>query len=504
MRKPFSHILALTLFLVLNACSNEKEETLTASVQTLEFEPDGGTHTITIESNVEWKLIFQAGQAWCTTSQQDGDGKSSIEITAQTNDLKIQRLVELYVKTKNKSLIIKINQKGQPANKGFYYPILNIETKNRQVINSKDIYVDATFSIAGRNNMGEKTTTLSNGNMQIKGRGNSTWDMPKKPYRIKLESSTAILDMPLSKHWILLANYSDKTLLRNSLAFEISRRMGFTYTPRSQYVDVVLNGDSIGNYLLSEQIRIDKNRLNISSLKPTDNDISGGYLLEVDERMGEPSWFKTQNAEMIFCIQDPENIPDNQKGYITDYIQNIENIIYAKDGINTMNELPKYVDMKSFVDYLLLNELSKNVDGNLRLSTFVFKNKGDDKLYFGPIWDYDLGFGNVNYYGCDKTAGWYASNAAWYQKLFAYPEFQNMVKKRWKELRGDKLKEFDTFIDTNSKQMEMSQKKNFKRWNILNQYVWPNAVVTGSYENEIKYLKNWLFARLTWMDQQLK
>ena len=175
MRKPFSHILALTLFLVLNACSNEKEETLTASVQTLEFEPDGGTHTITIESNVEWKLIFQAGQAWCTTSQQDGDGKSSIEITAQTNDLKIQRLVELYVKTKNKSLIIKINQKGQPANKGFYYPILNIETKNRQVINSKDIYVDATFSIAGRNNMGEKTTTLSNGNMQIKGRGNSTW-----------------------------------------------------------------------------------------------------------------------------------------------------------------------------------------------------------------------------------------------------------------------------------------------------------------------------------------
>ena len=88
--------------------------------------------------------------------------------------------------------------------------------------------------------------------------------------------------------------------------------------------------------MLSEQIRIDKNRLNISSLKPTDNDISGGYLLEVDERMGEPSWFKTQNAEMIFCIQDPENIPDNQKGYITDYIQNIENIIYAKDGINTM------------------------------------------------------------------------------------------------------------------------------------------------------------------------
>ena len=160
--------------------------------------------------------------------------------------------------------------------------------------------------------------------------------------------------------------------------------------------------------------------------------------------------------------------------------------------------------MKSFIDYLLLSELSKNVDGNLRLSTFVYKDKDNDKLYFGPVWDYDIAFGNANYLGGDITTGWYVSvEAAWYKQLFSHPEFVKLVADRWIELRGDKLSNLHPFINELANELEVSQYKNFKRWPILNKYVWPNPVVTGSYLGEVNYLRSWLTLRLNWMDQQL-
>lgn len=331
--------------------------------------------------------------------------------------------------------------------------------------------------------------------------------MEKKPYKLKLKESAQVLGMPKNKHWVLLANYSDKTLMRNELAFEISRRMGFAWTPRMQYVDVVLNGEYIGNYMLGEHIRVDKNRVNIPELKATDTDITGGYLLEIDERKGEPVWFETLEAKMTFCVNTPEDIPADQKEYISSYIQNIENIIYGKDDVNPVEELPKYLDMQSFIDYLLLNELSKNVDGNLRLSTFVYKNRGDDKLYFGPVWDYDITFGNVNYDNCDMISEWHArTRAPWYQQFFSHPEFENMVKDRWNELRGNELSDanINTFIDNMAEKINVSQYYNFQKWPILNMQVWPNPIVTGSYQGEVNYLKTWIKNRLSWMDPQLK
>jgi hypothetical protein len=249
---------------------------------------------------------------------------------------------------------------------------------------------------------------------------------------------------------------------------------------------------------------VDKDRVNITELKPSDTNITGGYLLEIDGHKGEPEWFETEKAKMIFCINTPEDIPDNQKTYIQNYIQNIEDIIYGKDGVNTVTELPKYLDLKSFIDYLLLNELSKNVDGNLRLSTFVYKNRNDDKLYFGPVWDYDIAFGNVNYYDCEIVSGWYARTADWYQKFFTHAEFEKMMIDRWKELRSGELSDLKSYIDDWAKKMEISQQNNFKRWPILDKAVWPNPVVPGSYKGEVNYLNNWLDSRLKWMDQQLK
>ncbi|MBK5722615.1 CotH kinase family protein [Dysgonomonas sp. Marseille-P4677] len=507
MKNKILSFIILVLFIVSCSDNEEKEDPqfLSLSKSELLFRAEGEIQTFSIKSNTEWKIDIEQN-GWLTITPLNGKGNMNITTRVIENKAKSPRSISLTIKTTQKSETITITQEAAaPEPEGFYFPLLTINTENRKPITSKEDYINATFLLESRNEKGEIIEKLLEGETEIRGRGNSTWEMEKKPYRLKLSKSSEMLGMPKNKHWVLLANYSDKTLIRNELAFEISRRMGFTYTPRMKYVDVVLNGDNIGNYMLGEHIRIDKDRVNIAELEPTDTNISGGYLLEIDERKGEPVWFETNLGEMIFCVNRPENIPSDQKEYIKNYIQNIEDILYGINEVNTVAELPKYLDIKSFIDYLLLNEMSKNVDGNLRLSTFVYKNKDDDKLYFGPVWDYDIAFGNVDYDNCEKTYDWHARNKAnWYKEFFRHPEFDQMVTNRWKELRSDKLKDLHPFIDALAEEMQISQSKNFTRWPILDKRVWPNPIITGSYQGEIDYLKSWLTQRLNWMDQELK
>lgn len=508
------HLLFYTLIFSLFSficCSNdeekEKEETFSISTSQLNFTAEGGTQTFDVNTDGQWIIIPKEENSQITIEPMTGrgDAKITVKVTEDLDEKEFSTSLRIKASTRSETIYIKRDAAIVPT-EGIFYPLVTIQTENNAPVVSKDYYLNATVTIQERNEKGVVTNNLLNAaKTEIKGRGNSTWSyFDKKPYRLKLDKSTAILDMPKNKHWVLLANHSDKTLMRNELAFEISRRMGFAYTPRMKYVDVVLNGDSIGNYMLCEHIRIGADRVNIPELGALDSNISGGYLLEIDERKGEPEWFETNEAKMIFCINTPEEIPANQKEYISAHIQKVENILYAKDGVNTVTELPKYLDITSFIDYYLLNELSKNVDGNLRLSTFVYKNRGDDKIYFGPVWDYDIAFGNVNYDGGEITTGWLARNAAWYQQFFKYSEFDKMVKDRWIKLRQGNLSNLDSFINNLSTNMYMSQKHNFTRWPILNEAVWPNPVVTGSYKGEVNYLKDWLTKRLAWMDGQLK
>jgi len=506
MKKLIFFFLAMLFLFSFSSCSDndeKNEESIKISVPELNFKWTGEELSFSIESNTTWEIT---PVTWCTISPLSGEGNSLITVNVPENtESSINRsLVKIKAQTVNKTITIK--QEAAPLT-GFYYPLLTIVTENNKPINSKDYYVNATLTIESRDNRGGIVEKLFEAVTEIKGRGNTTWDMEKKPYRLKFDKSSQVLGMPKSKHWVLLANYSDKTLMRNEVAFEVSRRMGFAYTPRVQYVDVILNGDYVGNYMLCEHIRIDKNRVNVAELEPNDTDITGGYLLEIDERKGEPVWFETQEAKMIFCVKRPEDIPYNQKKYISEHVQKVEDVLYGKNNVNVVEELPKYIDMKSFIDYLLLNELSKNVDGNLRLSTFVYKDRNDEKLYFGPVWDYDIAFGNVNYFGCDNTAGWYArTDAKWYRQFFSYDVFDKMVKDRWKELRNGELADLNDFIDKTAQEMEVSQKYNFGRWPILGKYVWPNAAGyenRKSYQDEVDYLKSWLTQRLSWMDQRL-
>ncbi len=505
MKKLTTYFLAIVFLFSFSNCDdnngkNEIAESLDLSKTELNFKWTGEELSFTIESNTKWEI---EAPTWCTISPLSGEGNMQITVEVQKNEESSILSSSIKVKTQTRYKVITIKQEAA-ALQGFYYPLLTINTEDKKPIDSKDYYVNATITIESRDDRGLIVEKLHEFVTEIKGRGNTTWDMEKKPFRLKFDKSSEVLGMPKSKHWVLLANYSDKTLMRNELAFEVSRRMGFAYTPRAKYVDVILNGDYVGNYMICEHIRIDKNRVNVAELEPADTDVTGGYLLEIDERKGEPVWFETQEAKMTFCVSRPEDIPNNQKKYISDHVQKVEDVLYGKNDVNVVEELPKYIDMKSFIDYLLLNELSKNVDGNLRLSTFVYKDKNNDKLYFGPVWDYDIAFGNVNYDGCNNTTGWHARKwADWYIQFFSHTEFDQMVKDRWRELRSGELNELNTFIDELAKNMEISQKQNFNRWKILNKAVWPNPVITGSYSGEVDYLKDWLTKRLSWMDQEL-
>jgi hypothetical protein len=303
---------------------------------------------------------------------------------------------------------------------------------------------------------------------------------------------------------VLLANYSDKTLMRNHVAFELSRRFGLTYTPRGQFVDLYLNNEYKGNYLLAEQIDIAENKVNIQKMSRGDisqSSVTGGYLLEIDGRRDADFCFYTRK-HIPFCIKSPDNIVPEQLAYIKDYLQTAENAIYSEHFADPATGYAKYIDTDSFINWFLVNELFKNTDAKFALSVYMYKDR-NEKLCLGPVWDFDIGAGNVDFFGNDDPTGWWVKDAVWIHRLFEDPAFKVKVQNRWNTLKGSQIETIGGFIDATATYLHFSQRENFKKWDILNAYVWPNAVVMGSYEQEVAYLKEWLMKRRNWLDSEL-
>ncbi|WP_434478783.1 CotH kinase family protein [Gemmatimonas sp.] len=386
------------------------------------------------------------------------------------------------------------------------FATLTVTTAGSAPITSRETYLNGTWRLHSADSV-----LLKEGTLEIRGRGNSTWSMPKKPYRLRLTSATDLLGMPASRHWALLANYADKTLLRTDLVFDLGRRMGWQYVPRSQFVQLRLNGQYDGVYQLTEHIRVETNRVNIPELKVADTSsalVSGGYLLEIDELYGEDFCWNTPRAQLPVCAKSPETLRqagwEKQQAYITGYFRALEDALYGPNFTDPAVGYAAYIDVPSAVDYFLLNELIKNVDGNMRRSTFLTKPRGG-KLVFGPLWDYDITVGNVNYGGADATSGWQIRGAPWFARLWQDPAFVQRVKLRWQQIRNDgTLSSWRQNTLARWDYMSVEQRRNFERWPILNTWVWPNRVVTGAYDGEMAAMLEWLSLRTSWMDEQLK
>jgi CotH kinase protein len=386
-------------------------------------------------------------------------------------------------------------------------PVIYLTTNGGAAITSETDYVDGTLGVTP---LPGSSDVAYSGTMEIRGHGNSTWLLPKKPWKVKLDTKAGLLGMPSAKDWILLANYDDKSLLRDQVAFQAGMGLGMAWTPRSRFVELFLNGQYQGNYQLTEEITIAKNRVNIPEMSTTDisgSAVTGGYLLEVDTRGDPDDILFTTSRGVIFDLHDPDPAEPQQLAYIESYIQQTEDVLYSANFTNPTTGYTKYIDTASYIDWYLVNELFKNNDAAFWSSCWLYKDRSG-KIFMGPVWDFDIGAGNVNYNGNNEPTGWWLRSnplpyTQWTERLFDDPAFAAAVAARWKQVKATQFDTLSAYIDQNAAALSVSEKNNFARWPILSTYVYPNAEVAGSYQGEVNYLKSWLTQRIAWMDSQL-
>ena len=336
-------------------------------------------------------------------------------------------------------------------------PVVYINTKNAAAITSKINWMTETQIYVTNAGVYSKLYSQS----QIRGRGNTTWNYPKKPYAIKLDSKEDVLGMPKHKRWVLLANYVDKTCIRNSIAFEIARRSsGLDWTPRGMHVDVVLNGVFMGNYYLCEQIKGDKNRVDITEMEPTDispETITGGYLLEVDKNFDEVNKFHSPVRNMPFMIKEPdeETLTTEQFAYIQNHVTEIENALYGA-GSTTEGYL-KYIDLDSFIDYWLVYELTSTGEPTHPKSVYMWKDRGG-KMHAGPVWDFDY-FTFQPYYNYSLIN----TNAVWNDRIINDAANGPAILRRWNDSR-EKYKDIIQEIDRQYEAIRESAEYNATLW----------------------------------------
>ncbi len=370
----------------------------------------------------------------------------------------------------------------------------------------------------------DDTATDYDGRIAIEIRGSSSQSFPKKSYRLELQDAAGennnvpLLGMPAENDWVLYAPYSDKSMLRNVLTFHLGEELGH-YAPRTRFVELSINGDYQGVYVLMETIKRDNDRVDIANLRAEDisgDELTGGYIVKVDRPDPEggnwqgfyPNGDTYHQYQIVY--PKPRDIQSEQLNYIRSFMQSFESLAF-QGSINS-NEFQSMIDFPSFVDFFLMNEFSLNVDA-YRLSAFFYKEKITDggKLYAGPLWDFNLAFGNADYCDAWKTTGWMFRGNCDGGVPFFWPElvenssFIDRTKARWTSLRQEIITEenLHQYIDSVALELEEAQTRNYERWPILGTYVWPNYYVGNSFQDEIDWLKSWITERLGAMDNQI-
>lgn len=335
---------------------------------------------------------------------------------------------------------------------------------------------------------------LPSAEMKIRGRGNSTWNMPKKPYQIKLDDKEKVLDMPKDKKWILLAHFADKSLLRTETAFAMSRFSSLDFTPQSRFVEVFINVKYRGTYQITQKVEESSNRVDIGD---------DGYLLEIDYKYDpdDDVIFKMAGGYAVNIKEPNLDEGDDQYNYIKDYILNVEKVLYSDNFKDPTDGYRKYLDLQSFADWYIVQELTRNVDAAFGTSVYMNVIPGE-KLRMGPLWDFDISMGNINYADASKTEGFYIKNSYWISRLFEDPYFVSIVQERMKYFNSKKTEIFNN-LDKNRAFINSAQEENFKHWDILGKYVWPNYQYPPTYQEEIDYLKDWLEKRWLWLDIEI-
>lgn len=412
-------------------------------------------------------------------------------------------------------------------------PIVVINTNGGTIADAPRIVVDMGIIYNGPGVRNYLTDPYNNydGKANIEIRGSSSQGFPQKQYAFETQDdfgnniNVSLLDFPVENDWILHALYGEKSLMRNYFAYNLAREMGW-YATRTQYCEVVLNGEYQGLYMLLEQIKWDNDRVDIEETDLDDNagdSLTGGYIYKVDKFTSSAGlgWYSPitdfqGTPKGIFFQYDypkPNSMTPEQEMYLQNAMTTFENSLIGSSFQNPDSGYHKYIDVASFIDFFIVDEITKNVDG-YRLSTYINKQADSrgGRIAMGPAWDYNLGFGNADYCDGNSYTGWALDFPCdqsvipfWWHRMMQDTIYNNQLKCRWLELRSDILNTTNLMqrIDSIALLLDESQQRHYTYWPILGTYVWPNYFVGNTYQEEVAYFKYWLTERLNWMDANM-
>ena len=372
-------------------------------------------------------------------------------------------------------------------------PIIYLQTDSFLPIDSKDDYILGDTWIDG----GRGFDDFEESPMKIRGRGNSTWEFPKKPFQMKLDDKAEFLGMPNDKKWLFLAEYADKTMLRNKIAYEMGYISNLDWTPQARFAEVFINGEYNGTYNVTQKVEESNNRVALGDT---------GYLLELDqlERLDfDDVYFEsTATDKFIVNIKEPSLEYDSEEySYIVNLIGDFESVLFGANFTSESNGYRQYIDIDSFVDWFLISEITKNVDSMFFSSIFLNVIPGE-QIKMGPLWDFDLAFGNVDYADSRYPEGWWVKYNPWYERLFQDPYFVAKIKERFEYFNNNQDLIINK-IDSYSEQLKWAQEENDDKWQTMGVFVWPNPVVFDTYQEEVDNMKSWYSTRMSWLESAI-
>ena len=370
-------------------------------------------------------------------------------------------------------------------------PRLVIETEDFAQIRDRDTKIPARLQIYGKDS--PESDVL---NLTIKGRGNSSFKgMPKPSYKIEFENKQELFGMPKDKDWALISNSADKTLLKNFITLKLYSWLGGIYTPKTQFVELYLNKEYQGVYLLSENIKVTKHRINI----PRNND---SFLFEKTTTNGikeNDIIIKTQKGH-LFCIKSPKNADNDTQNRLLQHLNEWEKFIDSHQAI-TEESLKSWLDIDDYLKFYWIQEFTKNSDANFNRSIFITWEE-NYPMHYGPVWDFDFAYGNWISEEAQNPENWYVRDSGWDKNLFQISIIAKEAKAHWNRYKKQFLVLPDS-INKYAKELAVATRNEFKRWPVLNNTEnWTYKEPYSNYSEAIDSLNSWIRQRYSWIDIQ--
>jgi hypothetical protein len=358
-------------------------------------------------------------------------------------------------------------------------PRIVIETENRTPVKDRQTEIPAKLQIWGEHAPESEVLDLT-----IRGRGNSTWEMPKKGYKIEFIDKQPLLGMPADRDWALIGNYADKTLMKNQLAFLLSAALGAYYSPRSEFAELYLNREYLGVYQITETIKIGKNRIKVPSPSTT-------FLVEIDAKPRKDEHVYFTNLGKALNIHYPKELNTLSQDTLISFVNNFESYVQFMQEYKSLS-LDQWININEYILYYWIQEFAKNLDANFYTSVY-FTWSTDSRIFMGPVWDFDQAFGGHNATKDTIPSEYGIRDRYWNKYLFEDADFLQKAQEFWESHRQVFMSILDT-IDHYRAVLEKPAQNNFKRWDS------PYA----TYDEAVHELRNWVAMRFIWIDQEQK